>query len=216
MKPCPNAPGDGTAGARRGGEKHNRCPRQHWNQGNQSGKFKGKTKEIEFNTFNIMGPHSAAQFNKSFKNIADHLQLVHGNDVSKAMRNMAPVKIDIPPAPQGRLSGSTILLVMQVELYLWKRDHAKAQDQKDKYDKNMTKAFIVNYHQCSPNLKNDLEASYTFANICSNQDVIGLLKLVQSLCCSYDAKTQGVMATVASHKCLFMRYQKDTVDNHTS
>jgi hypothetical protein len=102
-----------------------------------------------------------------------------------------------------------------VDLYLWKRDHAKAQDSKDKYDKNMTKAYIIIYHQCSPNLKNDLKASDTFTNICSNQDVIGLLKLVQSLCCSYDAKTQGGMAMVASHKCLFMHYQKGTIDNHT-
>jgi hypothetical protein len=102
-----------------------------------------------------------------------------------------------------------------VDLYLWKSDHAKAQDCKDKYDENMTKAYIFIYHQCSPNPKNDLKASNTFANICSNQDIIGLLKLVQSHCCLYDAKTQGVMATVASHKHLFMHYQKDTIDNHT-
>jgi hypothetical protein len=42
-----------------------------------------------------------------------------------------------------------------------------------------------------------------------------VLKLVQSFCCSYDAKTQGVMATVASHKRPFTHYQKDTVNNHT-
>ncbi len=77
------------------------------------------------------------------------------------------------------------------------------------------KAYIIIYHQCSPNLKNDLKASDTFANIHSNQDVIGLLKLVQSLCCSHIAKTQGVIATVASHKRLFMQYQKDTINNHT-
>jgi hypothetical protein len=79
----------------------------------------------------------------------------------------------------------------------------------------MIKACIIIYHQCSPNLKNDLEASDAFTDICSNQDVIGLLKLVQSLCCSNDTKTQGVMAMVALHKCLFTHYQKDTVDNHT-
>jgi hypothetical protein len=45
---------------------------------------------------------------------------------------MVPIKIDIPPAPQGKLSGDTILPVTEVDLYLWKRDHAKAQDRKDK------------------------------------------------------------------------------------
>ena len=79
----------------------------------------------------------------------------------------------------------------------------------------MAKAYIIVYHQCSPSLKNDLEASKMFATICSAQDVIRLLKLIQSLCCLYDAKTQGVMATVASYKKLFTYYQKDGVDNHT-
>jgi hypothetical protein len=79
----------------------------------------------------------------------------------------------------------------------------------------MKKAYIIIYHQCSPNLKNNLKASGTFTNIHSNQDAIGLLKLVQSLCCSYDAKTQGVTATVALHKCLFTHYQKDIANNHT-
>jgi hypothetical protein len=148
IKPLPNAPSDGTAGAHRGRGKYHCCPHQHWNQCNQSGKFKGKTKEIESKTFNITGPHDAAQFNKSLQNIADHLQLVHSNDVSEAVCNMAPVKINIPPATQCRLSGGIILLVMEVELYLWKRDHEEAQDQKDNYDKNMMKAYIIIYHQC--------------------------------------------------------------------
>jgi hypothetical protein len=41
-----------------------------------------------------------------------------------------------------------------------------------------------------------------------------LLKLIQSLCCSYDAKTQSGMATVASHKRLFTYFQCDGDDNH--
>ena len=101
------------------------------------------------------------------------------------------------------------------DLYLWKCKHTKAQDRRDKYEENTAKAYIIVFHQCSPSLKNNLEASNTFAAICSGQDVIGLLKLVQSLCCSYNAKTQGVMATVASYKKLFAYYQKDGVDNHT-
>ena len=49
----------------------------------------------------------------------------------------------------------------------------------------------------------------------TSQNVIALLHIIQGLCCSYDARIQGVMATVASHKGLFTYYQKDDVDNHT-
>jgi hypothetical protein len=66
-----------------------------------------------------------------------------------------------------------------------------------------------------PSLKNELEAADTFPAIRVAQDPIALLKLIQSLCCSYNAKTQSVMATVASHKHLFFTYyQRDTDNNH--
>ena len=203
-KPRINESGDNKADARQGKRYDNRRNRHRWNQGQQQGgKFKGKTKEIEQDTFDNTGQHDAAQFNKSLKNIADYLQLNHGNDVSEAVRNLTPVNIAIPRQPMGAIDPSDAtkrLPVTEVDLYLWKREHTKAQDRQDKYDENMAKAYIIVYHQCSPSLKNDLEASDTFATIRSAQDVIGLLKLIQSLCCSYDAKTQGVMATVASYK----------------
>ncbi len=111
--------------------------RQRWSQGNQpGGKFRGKTKEIEYDTFDNTGQHDAAQFNKSLKNIADYLQLNHGNDVSEAVRNMTTINIAIPPIPVGELdpndiTGRTRLPVTDVALYLWKREHAKAQDRKE-------------------------------------------------------------------------------------
>ena len=79
----------------------------------------------------------------------------------------------------------------------------------------MSRAYIIIFHQCTPSLKNKLEATDTFPAIWVAQDPIALLKLIQSLCCLYEAKTQSVMATVASHKHLFTYYQRDTDDNHT-
>ncbi len=117
------------------------------------------------------------------------------------VRNLTPVNIAIPRQPMGAIDpNDATKSVTKVDLYLWKREHTKAQDRQDKYNKNMAKAYIIVFHQCSTSLKNDLKASDTFAALRSAQDVIGLLKLVQSLCRSYDAKTQGVMATVASYK----------------
>jgi len=209
-KPRVNESGDNKTDARQGKRNDNRRNRHRWNQGQQQGgKFKGKTKEIEQDTFDNTGHHDAAQFNKSLKNIAAYLQLNHGNDVSEAVRNLTPVNIAIPRQPMGAIDPSDAtkrLPVTEVDLYLWKREHTKAQDRQDKYDENMAKAYIIVYHQCSPSLKNDLKASDTFATIRSAQDVIGLLQLIQSLCCSYDAKTQGVMATVATFHLLPKRW----------
>ena len=193
---------------------------QRWNNNNNAsgGKFWGKTKEIKHDTFDNTRPHDAVLFNKSLKNIANYLQLQHGNDVLEAVRNMAPVTIIIPCKPTGRPDpndSSKTLPVDDMDMHIWKCTFLKAHDRKDTYDENMAKAFIVIFHQCSPALKNDPESATTFASIRSNQDVIRLLKLIQSLCCSYNAKTQSVMATVASHKRLFTHYQKDSINNHT-
>ncbi len=131
---------------------------------------------------------------------------------------MTPANIILPDIPQPKPNPTKLgelIPVSKIDTYLWKRAHTKASEHKEKYDKNMAKAYIIICHQCSPNLKNDLEASDLFPSICQNQDAIALLRLIQGLCCSYDAKIQSVMATVASHKCLFTYYQKVGVDNHT-
>ncbi len=78
----------------------------------------------------------------------------------------------------------------------------------------MARAFVLIYHQCTTHLQNEINATKAFPAIRTAQDPIALLKLIQSLCCSYDAKTQSVTATVASHKKLFTYYQKEGVDNH--
>jgi hypothetical protein len=57
-------------------------------------------KEIKTDTFDNTGPHDATTFNKSLKIIADYLQLNHGNNVSKAVRNMTPANSILPDIPQ--------------------------------------------------------------------------------------------------------------------
>ncbi len=144
------------------------------------GKFRGKTKEIATDTFNNTGPHGAAMFNKSLKNVANYLQSNHGNDVSEAVCNMSPMVITIPHQPTSKtnhMDSTKTLPVTDVDLHIWKRKYSKAHDCKDKYDEIMAKAYIVIHHQCSPTLKNDLKAAPTFVTVHSNQDVIALLKL---------------------------------------
>ena len=155
----------------------------------------------------------AANFHRFFKCIADHLQLSCGNEVCEGIHTMTPFIITIPAVPTGTKdpndsSGKTILPVDNITIYLWKEKHKKAFAKLDKYEIDMVRAYVIIFHQCTPSLKS------AFPVIHKAQDPIALLKLIQSLCCWYDAKTQSVMATVASHKHLFTLYQHDTNDNH--
>ena len=212
----PDSPATSGQQHRRGGRRQHR---NRWNNsgGGASPKNVGKTPGLENDIFDNTGAHDAAMFHRSLKQIADYIQLNYGNEVSEAIRTMTPVIIDIPPVPQDQpdpTNPSNIIKVSEIDIYLWKEKHKKASAKLDKYETDMARAVILIFHQCTPNLKNNIEAADTFPDIRAAQDPILLLKLIQSLCCSYDAKTQSIMATVASHKRLFTYYQRNGDNNH--
>jgi hypothetical protein len=195
--------------------------RNRWNNatGGPHGKFKGKTPRIENNIFDNTGAHDAVNFHCSLKHITDHLQLSCGNEISEAIRTVTPVIIDIPAVPMVKPDPNdplraTMIPVTKIDIFLWKEKHKKASVKLDKYKEDMAHTFIIIFHQCTPSLKNKIEAADNFLAIRAAQDPFTLLKLIQSLCCSYIAKMQSFMATVASHKHLFTYYQQDGDDNH--
>ena len=108
-------------GGHRGGQN-----RQRWNNNSvigSTGKFKRKTPGIEHDIFDNTGVHDAANFHRSLKHIADHLQLTCSNKVCEAIRTMTPVVINIPPVPKemkdpNDSTGQTILPVDDITIYL--------------------------------------------------------------------------------------------------
>ena len=216
------SPGDANNNRHAGGGRRNR---RYQNNNNNKGShntsgFVSRNKGIEHNIFDNTGTNDAALFNHSLNQIADYLieKLEHGKDVSDAIRNITPVIITIPPKPTPLPDPSDptkTLPVTETMLFKWKDAFSRASKCNDAYISGMDKAYIIIINQCSPSLKAGLEASPSYSMIRQRQNPIDLLKLIQGLCCSYDSKTQSVMATVASHKRLYMHYQKDGVDNHT-
>ena len=187
------------------------------NNNNAATRVKGKTPGLENDMFDNTGVHDAAMFHRSLQKIANYFQLNYRHEVSEAIRTMTPLTINIPDAPEDRQDPADplkIIKVSEIDIYLWKKQHEKASAKLDKYKIDMAHAFLFIYRQCTTHLQNEINATEAFPAIRTAQDPIALLKLIQSLCCSYDAKTQSVMATVASHKKLFTYYQKEGVDNH--
>ena len=81
---------------------------------------------------------------------------------------MTPVVIDIPDVPQDRQDPddpNNIIKVTDIDIYLWKENHRKASAKLDKYKTDMASACIFIFHQCPPNLKNDIKAADTFPAI---------------------------------------------------
>ena len=213
---------DGGQQNRRRGRNRNR-----WNNpeggagnianGNPSAKFPTRSKDLpEHVVFDNTGQVDAANFTRSLKGMANFLHTTYSAEVSEAILKMQMVVIDVDENPPQRVDGSGVAIPLSSwEEYKWKKTYTEQSNRLKTYNESLPKAYIYIYNQCSTNLKNDLESSSAFPAIEAGKDPIGLLKLIQGLCCSYDSKTQSVMATVASQKKLFTFYQKEGMDNST-
>jgi hypothetical protein len=219
------SPGGGDAG--QGNRRGGRRGRNRWN--NQAGaggatgsattssKFPTRNKEIpDTVVFDNSGQVDAANFQCSLKGMANFFHTTYSAEVSDAILNMEDVVITVEDEPTLRKDGAgNDIPLTSWEEYKWKKTYAEQSGKLKIYTESMPKAYIHIYNQCSTNLKNDLETSAAFPMVDSCKDPIGLLKIIQGLCCSYDSKTQSVMATVASQKKLFTFFQRDGMDNVT-
>ena len=223
---APRPPAAGEAGGnnnnnRRGGGR--RGARNRWNNATAGGaptqadkaKFKSRNKDIpEDVVFDNTGPNDAANFQHAVQGMADYLHTTYSADVGEAIRQMKDITITLPspPTPTTDASGNTIP-ISSTEEYRWKLEYSDANTRLKTYNTSMPKAYIHIYNQCSTNLKNDLGTSSAYPKVNLAKNPVELLKLIKGLCCSFDSKTQSVMATIASQKLLFTYYQKDGVSN---
>ena len=217
-------PADGGDGGQQNRRRQNRCGARHWNNaaggggslGQAAAKYPTRNKELPENlVFDNTGYNDAANFQRSLKGLANHLHTTYSAEVADAILKMQAVSIDVEDQPPIKTDPNTNLPVPLAswEEYKWRQEYTKQSKKLKLYNNSMPKAYILLYNQCSTNLKNDLEASTAFPHVETSKDAIGLLKLIQGLCCSYDSKTQSVMATVASQKKLFTFFQRDGMDN---
>ena len=207
--------GHGNRRQRRGARRFNNIAGGGSSGNTLNTKYPTRNKDLpETLVFDNTGHNDAANFQRTLKGLANFLHTTYSAEVATAILKMQAVTIDIEeePSPRKDAAGNPLELTSW-DIHKWKEEYNAQLKTLKVYNDSMPKAYIHLYNQCSTNLKNDLEAATAFAQVESNKDPIGLLKLIQGLCCSYDSKTQSVMATVASHKKLFTFFQRDGMDN---
>ena len=193
-------PADGGDGGQQNRLRQNRCGARHWNNaaggggslGQAAAKYPTRNKELPENlVFDNTGYNDAANFQRSLKGLANHLHTTYSAEVADAILKMQAVSIDVEDQPPIKTDPNTNLPVPLAswEEYKWRQEYTKQSKKLKLYNNSMPKAYILLYNQCSTNLKNDLEASTAFRHVETSKDAIGLLKLIQGLCCSYDSKT---------------------------
>ena len=202
-------------GYRRGARRFSNAPGGGTSGNIPNAKYPTRNKDLPENlVFDNTGHNDAANFQRTLKGLANFLHTTYSAEVATAILKMQAVNIAIEDEPTPRKDAMGVDIDLTAwDIHKWKEEYNAQLKTLKVYNDSMPKAYIHLYNQCSTNLKNDLEAASAFAQVESTKDPIGLLKLIQGLCCSYDSKTQSVMATVASHKKLFTFFQRDGMDN---
>ncbi len=203
---------------RRGARRWNNAAGAGGSPGQATAKYPTCNKELPENlVFDNTGHNDAANFLRSLKGLANYLHTPYSAEVVEAVLKMRAVSIKVDNQPPIKTYPTTKLPLPLAswEEYKWRQEYTEQSKKFKLYNDSMPKAYIHLYNQCSTNLKNDFEASASFPQVEASKDAIGLLRLIQGLCCSYDSKTQSVMATVASQKKLFTFFQRDGMDNST-
>ena len=170
-------------GHRRGGHHYNNATGGSSSGNTLTPKYPTRNKDLPKNlVFDNTGHNDAANFQRTLKGLANFLHTTYSAEVASAILEMQAVTIPIEDEPkvQKNSSGQDLPLTSW-EIHKWKEEYNAQLKTLKIYNDSMPKAYIHLYNQCLTNLKNDLEAATSFAQVESTKDPIGLLKLIQGL-----------------------------------
>ena len=97
--------------------------------------------------------------------------------------------------------------------YDWKKDYELVHSQKADFTEKEKRVFPITLDQCSCSLRSQLKGDKTFQEMCKKNDVMELLKLIQSFCCKHDQNNDKYYAVFNSLWALFINFQKNDQSN---
>jgi hypothetical protein len=150
------------------------------------------------------------------KKIENHIQKTYRSpdDMVKRLQHMKEVTLSYPTKPKKQdpqccdKDGNPDEDMFKMAMFAWKEDYKSTKSRMDKYRDNKLNAWALIYDQCSPELKNKLNATDGYSGAKSTNDVAKLLTMIQGYCCQFDILNNKYMAIVAAIKNLFYFFQK--------
>lgn len=190
-----------------GAERHSgrRKPRSTYTKKKE---FKSSVAEIESDTFNCGDTKYAAKFNKSKENIANYLQCTvtyGGPDIGQIVREMKSFTVMPPPDPDPD---------DRIAFEKWRLNIRWVDKQMEQINENTKCAFAVVYNQCSSAMKMELKGSTGIKAVLASQDVVELLKLIQSICTEWGGQRHNIMSVVQAKRKVDLFYQQGNQTNN--
>ena len=185
-------------------------PRQGVNTPTATAKYKGDTEELHCEIYNIGVPNQAELFTSTTKKVASYAGRTckYPQDIRLAIKNIEDITISYPlTCGTGDVIIDNLFLSCDINAFI-KREAT--------YESNKATIVSVVIGQCSDALKAKLESKTNYDAIHNQQDVILLLKMLQSIAYDCESQKYPFLALHASLKRYYGQYQKyhTTNDNH--
>ena len=169
------------AGGAGGGVRNKNNRNRGGNNNYQTPKvYKSSVSEIAHDTFNVGQSKYAAQFGRSRKNVANYLQKTitdEGYLVAQAVRTGEEQEVTLPPDVDPNDQDAVRVRNVKVNA---------AAKRMGKLDAANKRGFAIVYDQCSPGVRDKLEASESRAAIESGQLLHELIGAIERICVGFD------------------------------
>jgi len=181
--------GGGSDGRRRGGKGRNH---------NTYAKFEGKCEDLKGFVYDVQHSDATESFQKTTQEIAEYISKEYekAGEFRTALVNLAFERLVEPTITEDD-AGNRVKVLKYERM-------AKAYDAKiDARVKNEGKAFPLILGQCSPAMRDRIEATEKWKTINATTDVIGLLKLIQSASASKQSKQEPTHTLMEAYRDFF-------------
>jgi hypothetical protein len=173
--------------------------------------YKSKVAGLEDDTFNVGAASDPAKISKLLNNIENHIQKTYRSpdNMVKMLQHTKKVTLSYPTKPKKQdlqccdKDGNPDEDMFKMAMFAWKEDYKSMKSRMDIYRDNELNAWALIYDQCSPKLKNKLDATDGYSGAKSANNVAKLLTMIQGYCCQCDLLNNKYMAIVVAIKNFF-------------
>jgi hypothetical protein len=166
--------------------------------------FEGQCKELKGNIYDCSDIRQSDMFAKTTKEISTYVGRVYkgGKDISTAVDNLQFPELLMPEEPDDNVTlGKTRYWEKKLDAFV-KRKELLAD--------NMGRLYSLVWGQCTEMMKQKVEAMDEYAEHAKEKDGIELLKMVRSLCFSYQSQKHVAHSLVESlYRFATLRQGKD-------
>eukprot|EP00957_Ditylum_brightwellii_P211200 15365881-Ditylum_brightwellii.AAC.1 len=167
--------------------------------------FTGKTDELKGHVYDVGNSLQASAFIRTTQELAEYAGRTCKSqpaDIRLAIETLTETVIPVPSKNEeiGDKEVAEMILSREVEAYV---------KRKSAYQENKERMYAVAYGQCTESIRARLDSEATYETISTSSNLLGLLKLLRSICFNYQSQKYSFLAVHMAMRAFYLLHQKE-------